>query len=160
LVKLVMWLRTRRSGVRISQGAPLLESKGFNQSELHPDRLSTTRRSSMSSSHKYFFILQNQHVTDANLTSFYGPQKLSRKRHTLRGPTPTRSNVLRDHPLCYQESCLPELLCVLRIRFGRPSTVRRAGLGVLGTPDRLLSRVTGKPHLIGLPKDRRHNWPS
>src|SRR6266480_2102380 len=115
---------------------------------------------SMSSSHKYFFILQNQHVTDANLTSFYGPQKLSRKRHTLRGPTPTRSNVLRDHPLCDQESCLPELLCVLRIRFGRPSTVRRAGLGVLGTPDRLLSRVTGKPHLIGLPKDRRHNWPS
>src|SRR5256884_7659422 len=113
---LVMWLRTRRSGVRISQGAPLLESKGFNQSELHPDRLGNTRRSSMSSSHKYFFILQNQHVTDANLTSFYGPQKLSRKRHTLRGLTPTRSNVLRDHPLCYQESCLPELLCVLRIR--------------------------------------------
>src|SRR5437660_1605350 len=84
-----MWLRTRRSGVRISQGAPLLESKGFNQSELHPDRLGNTRRSSMSSSHKYFFILQNQHVTDANLTSFYGPQKLSRKRHTLPGPTRT-----------------------------------------------------------------------
>src|SRR5436305_13183079 len=84
-----MWLRTRRSGVRISQGAPLLESKGFNQSELHPDRLGNTIRSSMSRSHKYFFILQNQHVTDANLTSVYGPQKLSRKRQTLRGPTIT-----------------------------------------------------------------------
>src|SRR2546429_8199402 len=81
---LVMWLRTRRSGVRISQGAPLLESKGFNQSELHPDRLGNTRRSSMSSSHKYFFILQNQHVTDANLTSFYGPQKLSRRSEERR----------------------------------------------------------------------------
>ena len=77
-------------------GAPLLESKGFNQSELHPDRLGNTRRSSMSSSHKYFFILQNQHVTDANLTSFYGPQKLSRKRHTLRGPTSTWWH--RSHP--------------------------------------------------------------
>src|SRR6266699_698167 len=29
-------------------GAPVLESKGFNQSELHPDRLGNTRRSSMS----------------------------------------------------------------------------------------------------------------
>src|SRR2546429_1702515 len=48
---LVMWLRTRRSGVRISQGAPLLESKGFNQSELHPDRLGNTRRSSRSEEH-------------------------------------------------------------------------------------------------------------
>src|SRR5437667_5455427 len=91
-----MWLRTRRSGVRISQGAPLLESKGFNQSELHPDRLGNTRRSSMSSSHKYFFILQNQHVTDANVSSFYGPQKLLRKRHTLRGPTSTWWH--RSHP--------------------------------------------------------------
>src|ERR1700730_5294533 len=43
------------------------------------------------------------------------------------------SNVLRDHPLCYQESCSPELLCVLHIRFGRPSG--RAGLEVLGTPE-------------------------
>ena len=50
----------------------------------------------MSSSHKYFFILQNQHVTDANVTSFYGPQKLSRKRHTSRGPTSTWWH--RSHP--------------------------------------------------------------
>ena len=49
-----------------------------------------------------------------------------------------RSNVLRDHPLCYQESCLLELLYVLRIRFGRHFTVRRARLEVLGTPDRPL----------------------
>ena len=40
-------------------------------------------------------------------------------------------------PLCYQESCLPELLSVLRIRFGRPCTVQRAGVGVLGTPKHL-----------------------
>ena len=48
--------------------------------------------------------------------------------------TPTRLNVLRDLPLCYRESCLPELLYVLRIRFGRSSTTRRAGLEVLGIP--------------------------
>ena len=34
--------------------------------------------------------------------------------------------MLRDHPLCYQESYLPELLYVPRIRFGRRCTVRPA----------------------------------
>src|SRR5579859_622847 len=61
---------------------------------------------------------------------------------------PTRSNVLRDHRLCYQESCLRESLCVLRIRFGRPSIVRRARPGVLETPELLLSGVAGKPEIM------------
>ena len=58
-----------------------------------------------------------------------------------------RSNALLDHPLCYQESCLTELLCVLRIRFGRPSTVQGAGVAVLGSPDQRLSRVSSNSSL-------------
>jgi len=56
----------------------------------------------------------------------------------------------RGHPLCYQESCLPELLYVLRIRFGRSSTARRARLGVLGIPKRFFPKShgqSGKPIL-------------
>jgi hypothetical protein len=64
--------------------------------------------------------------------------------------TPTRLNVLRDLPLCYRESCLPELLYVQRTRFGRPSSARRAGLGVLGIPEPLLSRITGNSECAGI----------